>query len=91
MMPIKFGPNFVVKRVKAARIQEGQDSVRAKKRKRQPASKDTESSDEFQLLPQPEPESEASRAFRISQGELQDVVRELDPEYDLRQMGLLRK
>lgn len=52
--PIKFGPNSVVKRVKAARIQEGQDSVRAKKRKRQPASKDAESSDELQRLPQPE-------------------------------------
>ncbi|KAK3176482.1 hypothetical protein OEA41_007805 [Lepraria neglecta] len=54
MTPIKFGPNSVVKRVKAARNQEGQDSVRANKRKRQPASKDAESSDELQRLPQPE-------------------------------------
>ena len=84
MTRIKFGPNSVVKWVKAARIQEGQNSVRAKKRKRQPASKDAESPDELQRLPQPEPESEASRAFCISQGELQDAVRELDPEYDLR-------
>lgn len=93
-------PNSIVKRVKAARLQAGETQENAKspekggktprKRKRNTAVAPRILEDGL-IAEQLKVESEASRKFRISQLEIEEAVKAKDPNYELRQIGHLKK
>ena len=76
--PVDLGRNAISKRIKAARIQGGEEIPQCECRKRKLFAGEGKPLDEHQVVPQPETESEDSQAFRMNNN------REMGSE-DLRQ------
>ena len=92
--------NSIVKRIKAARLQAGENQEQFKsqeKRCRNPRKRKRDADTGHQVREQGpnaehlDVESEASRQFRISQMEIEEAVKAKDPNYELRQIGRLKK
>ncbi len=96
----KLKPNLITKRVKAARLQasEIQEQVKSpEKRNRNPRKRKRDKDSASRICedgPNKEHlvvESEASRQLRISQMEIEEAVKTMDPNYEMRQIGRSKK
>lgn len=94
-------PNSIVKRIKAAKLQAGETQEQVKfpekgsktprKRKREDTHAVPQIGEDGLNAEQLNIESEASRKFRISQMEIEEAVKAKDPNYELRQIGRIKK
>ena len=93
-------PNSIVKRAKAARLQAGESREHLKSPEKggkgpQKRKRDTDTAPQIcedgLNAKQFDTESEASRQFRISQMEIEEAVKVKDPNFELRQIGRLKK